>query len=171
MTVDSSGTITAGPTQLTTSTSNDFSPAVSPNGKKIAFLRAGDIYVMKANAPESATNKAVKLTKSAAGDSSPDWSPNGKKIAFESFRSGNFEVYTMKPVPESKTNRPKNLSSNSADDRQPAFSPDGRKIAFASDRDGGDDDIFKMKADGSGVVNLTNNSAADEAFPSWQPDP
>lgn len=176
MTVNDAGTITAGPTQLTTGATNDFLPAVSPDGKKIAFVsdRDGDndIYVIKANAPESSTNKAVKLTRSASSDFSVDWSPTGTKIAFTSDRSGNSEVYVMKPVPESKTNRPRNLTKNlDIFDGYPVFSPDGRKIAFMSDRDGLDYDIFKMKADGSEPVNLTNNSPAYEASPSWQPDP
>ncbi len=92
-------------------------------------------------------------------------------MAFVSFRSGNLEVYVMKPAPESKTNRPKNLTNDPAIDIDPAFSPDGRKIAFRSDRDGGDNDIFKMKAGGSEPVNLTDNGTTNERHPSWQPDP
>ncbi len=41
-------------------------------------------------------------------------------------------------------------------------------IAFMSDRDG-NLEIYVMNADGSGVTNLTNNSAGD-GFPSWSPD-
>ena len=48
-----------------------------------------------------------------------------------------------------------------------AQSPDGR-IAFVSDRDG-NDEIYAMNADGSGLARLTNNSAVD-GFPSWSPD-
>jgi Tol biopolymer transport system component len=171
MTVNDSGDIIGEPTKLTTSTALDFNPTVSPDGKKIAFVSdrgAGfdtDIYVMKANAPESATNKAVKLTRSAADDSYPEWSPNGQRIAFDSDRSGNSEVYVMKAnAPESSTNRPKNLTNNSAEDAQPTFSPDGMKIAFVSNRTELSLDIFKMKVDGSGAqVNLTNNKTA------WRP--
>ncbi len=41
-------------------------------------------------------------------------------------------------------------------------------IAFHSDRDG-DDEIYVMNADGTGVVQLTSNSAGDW-FPAWSPD-
>ena len=42
------------------------------------------------------------------------------------------------------------------------------KIVFQSDRDG-DWEIYVMNADGSNVVQLTHNSAADE-YPVWSPD-
>ena len=44
---------------------------------------------------------------------------------------------------------------------------DGR-IAFVSDRDG-DAEIYVMNADGSGVVQLTENDSSDW-FPAWSPD-
>ena len=48
-------------------------------------------------------------------------------------------------------------------------SRDGAKIAFTSYRDGMDQ-IYVMNAvDGSGVTNLTNNSA-DDGSPAWSPD-
>ena len=42
------------------------------------------------------------------------------------------------------------------------------KIVFQSDRDG-DWDIYVMNADGSNVIQLTHNAAADE-YPVWSPD-
>jgi TolB protein len=48
-------------------------------------------------------------------------------------------------------------------------SPDGRKIAFASHRSGGMQ-IFVMNADGTGVVNLTNDSTAIAFGATWSPD-
>jgi dipeptidyl aminopeptidase/acylaminoacyl peptidase len=60
-------------------------------------------------------------------------------------------------------------------DSAPAWSPDGERIAFESDAnlaDGnpeGDREIFAMNADGSGVTQLTSNTAHDEG-PAWSPD-
>jgi Tol biopolymer transport system component len=73
-----------------------------------------------------------------------------------------------------------------SDDEAPIWSPDGTKIAFDSDRqaDGTasdtcfdattdlpngtcDDEIWTMNADGSGLVQLTNNNA-DDFDPDWQ---
>ncbi|MEK7312057.1 MAG: hypothetical protein AAB382_08795, partial [Chloroflexota bacterium] len=45
---------------------------------------------------------------------------------------------------------------------------DGNRIVFVSNRDG-DFDLCIMNADGSNVLNLTNN-AVDDDSPSWSPD-
>ncbi|HTD68815.1 MAG TPA: hypothetical protein VK647_00065, partial [Gemmatimonadales bacterium] len=47
-------------------------------------------------------------------------------------------------------------------------SPAPGRIAFVSPRDG-NYDIYTMNADGSGLVNLTNNPMLDDA-PAWSPD-
>lgn len=51
----------------------------------------------------------------------------------------------------------------------PAWSPDGTKIVFESTRDGPDADIFVMNADGTSVVQLTDNDVG-ESTPSFTPD-
>jgi Tol biopolymer transport system component len=54
---------------------------------------------------------------------------------------------------------------------QPVWSPDGRRIAFAAPGVGEEKnaDIFVVNADGSGLINLTEDS--DEDFqPAWSPD-
>lgn len=51
----------------------------------------------------------------------------------------------------------------------PAWSPDGTKIVFESTRDGPDPDIFLMDADGTNVVQLTDNDVSD-ANPVFTPD-
>jgi dipeptidyl aminopeptidase/acylaminoacyl peptidase len=53
-------------------------------------------------------------------------------------------------------------------DQGAMYSPDGTKIAFMNNYDG-DYEICVMNADGTGVRQLTKNSALD-AYPSWSPD-
>lgn len=50
---------------------------------------------------------------------------------------------------------------------QPDLSRDGTKIVFTSNRDG-DDEIYVVNVDGTGLVQLTTNSFADN-WPSWSP--
>ena len=154
--------------QLTTNPANDIMPAVSPDGKRIAFAsdRDGDyeIYVMKA-APEGPKNKPIRLTNNAAIDQDPDWSPDGKRIAFDSDRDGDAEIFVM----NADGTKQKNLTQNSAvTDIDPTWSPDGKRIAFERDGGGVTRDIFRMRADGTRPFNLTDNAEVD-ANPAWQP--
>ena len=59
------------------------------------------------------------------------------------------------------------LTFHSASDSDPAWSAD-YLIAFSSRRNG-NDEIYVMDADGSNLVQLTNNSATNW-FPAWSPD-
>jgi WD40 repeat protein len=53
-------------------------------------------------------------------------------------------------------------------DQGASYSPDGTKIAFMNNYDG-DYEICVMNADGTGIKQLTKNSATD-TYPSWSPD-
>ncbi len=149
--------------QLTDNYSGDYTPAWSPDGRRIAFQsdRDGDseIYVMNA-----AGSGVTQLTHNGAGDWSPAWSPDGRRIAFNSDRDGDSEIYVMNAAGSGVTQ----LTHNDAGDHGPAWSPDGQRIAFNSDRDG-DHEIYVMNAAGSGVTQLTHHGAWDFA-PAWSPD-
>lgn len=86
------------------------------------------------------------------------------RIAFQSFRDGNYEIYTMNTDGTGQMR----LTNNSADDAIPSWSPDGSKIVFYSNRDG-NNEIYVMNADGTGQTRLTNNGFTD-GDPSWSPD-
>lgn len=65
-----------------------------------------------------------------------------------------------------------NLTQNPArDDTGPVWSQDGRWIAFVAilHDQSRDEDIYRMKADGSQQQRLTTNPN-DELFPEWSPD-
>jgi len=52
---------------------------------------------------------------------------------------------------------------------RPSWSPDGLRLTFSSDADG-DDDVYIVNADGSGLANLTNNAGVADRDPAWSPD-
>jgi len=149
--------------QLTDSPQNDYHPAWSPDGTKIAFCSPRDgnweIYAMHADG-----SNQTRLTNNAAVDANPSWSPDGTMIAFNSYRDGDWEIYVMTPDGSNQTR----LTNNAADDDHPSWSPDGTKIAFLSDRDG-NREIYVMNAGGGGEERVTYNSASDEE-PAWSPD-
>jgi Tol biopolymer transport system component len=173
-TLDASGDLVEKPIRLTRNANADRQPAVSANGRKIAFAsdRDGDfdIYLMNA-APEGRTNRPVKLTRNQVDDYAPDWSPEGERIAFSQGADGGREIYVMKAAPQSPdANPPRNLTGDPADDSDPTWSPDGEMIAFTSDRTG-DDDIWRMKADGTDPDNLTRSPRSTDLQPAWRPLP
>jgi ABC-type sugar transport system substrate-binding protein len=88
-------------------------------------------------------------------------------IVFESDRDGNLEIYSMGP----DGSNPQNLSNNPEVDFRPVWSPDGTKIAFTSRRvtpKGGDQHIFVMNADGTGLTQISFDFYAD--WPDWSND-
>jgi len=175
--LDGAGAPEGAPERLTTHPGRDLQPAVSPDGKRIAFVsdRDGDneIFVMRANAPEGPTNKALQLTKNgadgngSASDTAPDWSPDGRRLAFVSNRVGASDVFVM----NADGTKQRNLTRQpDIANLQPVWSPSGKQIAFFRNGGGADVDVFRMRADGSRLVNLTE-SATREANVSWQPRP
>ena len=80
---------------LVSSASGVGEPAVSPDGKKIAFEKVSggfnqDIYVR--NLVDGTT---TRLTTYSGADLQPCWSPDGSRIAFMSSRSGQYQIWTM----------------------------------------------------------------------------
>jgi TolB protein len=74
----------------------DTAPAVSPDGKQVAFMSRRDgnwnIYIVRSD------GKGLKqLTTDKAEDGLPTWSPDGKAIAFASNRGGPWAVWAITP--------------------------------------------------------------------------
>jgi Tol biopolymer transport system component len=90
-----------------------------------------------------------------------DISPDGGTIVFELLG----DIYTL-PV---EGGQAKLISGGIPFDSQPRFSPDGKWIAFLSDRDGGEN-VWIMKPDGGDPKQLSKETWADFASPSWTPD-
>lgn len=100
-------------------------PAISPDGKTIAFGYKGDIYRVDATG-----GVAIPLTIHEAHDMMPVWSRDGKSIAFASDRHGNFDVFVMPAT----GGTPVRLTYNSAPDYPSDFSIDNKQVLFTSSR-------------------------------------
>lgn len=97
-------------------------------------------------------------------DAYPMLLPDGRLVLFQSNRSGEWQIYVMKP----DGSELRQLTTMGAPNVTPMWSPDGTRIAFASERDG-NSEIYVMKADGSDQKRLTNHPG-DDAHPHWSPD-
>ena len=97
-------------------------PAISPDGKTIAFSYKGDIFTVDANG-----GQAHQVTTNPAHDYMPIWSPDGKNIAFASNREGSMDIYIVNAL----GGEPKRLTTNSGNELPITFS-DNNHVLFRS---------------------------------------
>ena len=152
-----------------------YDPALSPDGKMIAFSARGpggdyEVYVIKSidevisrikNGVKSEID-LINISDHPTDDWAPAWLSN-ERIVFTSLRDGNAEIYA---VNLDKTNLV-NLTRHPAWDGLPSCSRDG-KIIFQSDRSG-NFDIWQIDKDGNNPVNLTNHPS-DDRWPAFSSD-
>ncbi len=159
--------------QLTYGPSYDGDPAVSPDGRLIAFDRSGGpnpplsgIFLMNADG-----SHIVRVTtppaSSTGGDVQPDFSPDGTKVAF--MRDGAIYVIGTDGTGLHQ------VAPASLDAIRPRWSPDGSKLLFSNDPNSAnataDHNIHVVNADGTGLRALTAETGQDwAAYPAWSPD-
>lgn len=146
----------------------DYSPHLSPRGGRIVFSsNRGGIFQLHTMRPDGSDVRLLFVSRPEAGegDGFPVWSPSGRGVAFTSDRGGNRDVWHYSTVSGALTNL---TAHPSWDGRGLSWSPDGEFIAFTSNRDG-DPELFTMRADGTGVRQLTWNTTIEEG-PAWSPD-
>ncbi|RKU06693.1 hypothetical protein C6503_25645 [Candidatus Poribacteria bacterium] len=173
---------------------DDYSPAISPDGKWVAFasnrLQNAELYLI------DLTNRSLRqLTHTDELDEyMPAFSPDGKSLAFvtERTRGG-----VMLPPVQASGSDPSRASIYFMDidgrnqrplvdadgaDRAPVFSSDGQKIAFESkaptqevpstpgSTENNDTlEIYVIDIDGSDKTQLTHNDV-DDGHPTWSPN-
>ncbi|MGC6429449.1 MAG: S41 family peptidase [Jejuia sp.] len=99
-------------------------PAISPDGKTIAFNYQGDIWIASING-----HNPKRLTVHEAYDTKPVWSADGKSIAFISERYGNNDVYII----PSSGGTPKRITYHSTADIVTDYTAGGN-ILFSTRR-------------------------------------
>jgi Tol biopolymer transport system component len=144
---------------LIASTRADYTPAFSPDGRKIAFVsdRSGarELWVCEADG-----SNAVKLTPFAGPDVIlPRWSPYGERLVFSALTGsdGNFESYIIASgggTPQ-RIEHPNGLSM-----AHPIFSRDERWLYFIPGPLEEAVQAWKMPASGGAAVQITRKDAS-----------
>jgi uncharacterized repeat protein (TIGR01451 family) len=152
---------------LTNSKFIEAQPALSPDGRRVAFVSDRgegdlDIYVAPFD-PNGPLGQPVLLTHLSKDQYWPVWSPDGTRLAFYSYVGDQAEIFVI----NADGSGLRRLTDNPAFDGYPTWSPDGARLAFSSTRTGGYR-IHVMNADGSGVGQVS--SQVGSLFPVWSPD-
>jgi TolB protein len=155
-------------TRITTGHQQDISPAISPDGTRIAFgsNRAGpwDLYILDLN-----TGQTTRFTDTAAYEGNPTWSPDGKWLAYESYQLNNLDIFIQD---FDRTSGPIPLTNHPAADYGPNWSGQGRKISFVSTRNGKQEiwyaDLDSPRDDKAVLVPGPESLSVDH--PAWSSD-
>jgi len=156
-------------TRLTYGEWDDTSPALSPDGTKVAFAsdRGGtwDLYILILESGE-----ITQVTNSPGYESAPSWSPDSQWLACEIYQDEHLDIAIVSLTDGNQEPIP--LTNEDSTDHSPAWAPDGRHVAFVSNR-GGDSDIWLADLDKTGeerYVNLSRTPFSAESHPIWTGD-
>lgn len=135
------------------------SPAVSPDGQKIAFIwnKGGspNLYVCHSDG-----GNVQQLSKNKDAESSPCWSPDGRTICFVSRERGPASLFTISASGAGRHH----LETGYGNATEPSWSPDGKWIAFTRQRANGFD-ICIVRSTGGNAIALVEGED-----PSWAPN-
>lgn len=98
-------------------------PAISPDGKTVAFSYKGDIWTVP-----STGGQARQITTNPAYEAYPVWSPDSRQIAFASSREGSMDIYVV----GRDGGTPRRVTTDSGDEYPMAWRNDSTILLKAS---------------------------------------
>jgi hypothetical protein len=150
-------------------------PALSPDGRYIAFLSARELFSIDLFLADAKTGQVIRKLVSSDRDShfeslrfiesAGSWSPDSKQLAFITFSKGD----NFLSIVDIESRRIENIRVQGLEAiTNVAWSPDGRTIALAGQTTGVSD-LFLFDVGSRQVRRLTSDKYAD-LQPSWSPD-
>lgn len=157
------------PRRLAPALADRLSPALSPDGRLLAFIGAeddakGDLYLLDLAAPDA---KPRKLTGRDTEDGAPCFAPDGRTLYFHQRLEGE-TARRIVALDVQAANSALRVIDTGGDASSPAVSPDGARLAFVSTRGNGSA-VYVMALPGGAAAKLTPAGQA-EASPCFAPD-
>jgi hypothetical protein len=152
-------------TRLTTTPGlNETSPALSPDGTKLAWVQAPSGAITKVWSGSATATGAAALTPALtdAIQSSPSWA-SATRLAFTMANASSADIYDLTLGGTATL-----LAGGSAAEVEPAYSPDGSTVVFASNRSG-DTELYLANV-GTGVVTRLTTRIGSDGAPTWLAD-
>lgn len=101
--------------------------ALSPDGRKVAFVARGEIFA----AASKEGDPSERLTRTDAAEADPVWAPDSRRLAYVSARDGQYQLYLY----DFGTRAESRLTQDAAGAHLPRWSPDGKQIAYLRGRE------------------------------------
>lgn len=147
--------------------------AVSPNGKEIAFILRGDVYVTNVE-----YNTTKQITDTPEQERNIDFASDGRSIVYSSERNGVWQIWQSSIVRDSEKEfayatdlKEENLTNNNVTSFYPQYSPDGKEVAYLENRTTLRIINLKTKAIRTVLGGEFNYSYSDgDQHFSWSPD-
>ena len=109
---------------------------LSPNGKEIAFVSRGEVFVTSVEGTQT-----KRITNTPQQERMVKWSPDGKTLIYAAERNDNWDIYTCNIIRKeelyfyaSTTLKEEALISSKEEEFLPKYSPDGKEVAFLENR-------------------------------------
>jgi len=110
--------------------------AVSPDGKEVAFVIRGNVFVTAVG-----YSSTKQITKTPGQERNISFSPDGRSILYASERKGAWNIYETKIESKTETNfssatllKEEIVVENNKETFLPKYSPDGKEVAFLEER-------------------------------------
>ena len=138
-------------------------PALSPDGREIAFVSGSDIWTVPAGGGE-----AHLLVSDPAEESRPLYSPDGKRLAFISTRTGGGDLYVLTFA----TGQLQRITYSDSASNLDAWSRDGEWLYFTSSATdvAGQGDILRVRSTGGTPLEVSHERYLNEFESAPSPD-